>query len=103
MKHVNLMNLERGSKSIIIDLIKKVLENRYDIKPNEDFVHDVVDYTIEKTQVTRLITEHMILNKTVTDLHEDYRLGKIIELLAIVNRAIDVVSLGNDTVQVLPT
>jgi len=95
------MNLEQGSKSIIIALTKRILENRYDIKPNEAFVHDVVDYTIERTQVTSLITENMILKEKLTNLHEDYELGRIIELLAIINRAIDVISLRNDAPNLL--
>jgi hypothetical protein len=101
MKPVNRMNLEQGSKSIIIALTKRILENRYDIKPNEAFVHDVVDYTIERTQVTSLITENMILKEKLTNLHEDYELGRIIELLAIINRAIDVISLRNDAPNLL--
>jgi len=87
---------------IIVDLIKRVLENRYDIQPNEEFILNVADYTIERTQLTRLISENMILKNSSTDIREDYKLRKIIELLAIVNRAIDVVSLRDGSENILP-
>jgi hypothetical protein len=93
MKSLKLTALETGSKIIIVDLIKRVLENRYDIQPNEEFILNVADYTIESTQLTKLMSENMILKNSSADIREDYRLRKIIELLAIVNRAIDVVSL----------
>lgn len=102
MKFLNLMALETGSKIIIVDLIKRVLENRYDIQPNEEFILNVADYTIERTQLTRLISENIILKNSSADIREDYRLRKIIELLAIVNRAIDVVSLRDGSENTLP-
>jgi len=102
MKFLNLTALETGSKIIIVDLIKRVLENRYDIQPNEEFILDVADYTIERTQLTRLISENIIVKNSSTNIREDYRLRKIIELLAIVNRAIDVVSLRDGSENTLP-
>ncbi|HUT65736.1 MAG TPA: hypothetical protein VMZ05_06255 [Spirochaetota bacterium] len=102
MIFLNLTALETGSKMIIVDLIKRVLENRYDIQPNEEFILNVADYTIERTQLTRLISENMILKNSSTDIREDYKLRKIIELLAIVNRAIDVVSLRDGSENILP-
>lgn len=97
MIFLNFTTLETGSKMIIVDLIKRVLENRYDIQPNEKFILNVADYTIERTQFTKLISENMILKNSSADIREDYKLRKIIELLAIVNRAIDVVSLRDDS------
>ena len=102
MKFSDLTAPEHGSKTIIINIIKQVLENRFDIKPNKEFILDVADYTIERTQVTRLIAENMIIRKASPDVREDYRLGKIIELLAIVNRAIDIVSYRNNSVSIFP-
>jgi len=102
MKFLNLTALETGSKIIIVDLIKRVLENRYDIQPNEEFILNVADYTIESTQLTRLMSENVILKNSSADIREDYRLRKIIELLAIVNRAIDVVSLRDGSENTLP-
>ena len=102
MIFLNLTALETGSKMIIVDLIKRVLENRYDIQPNEEFILNVADYTIERTQLTRLISENMILKNSSADIREDYKLRKIIELLAIVNRAIDVVSLRDGSENILP-
>ncbi len=102
MKLVNLTAIETGSKIIIVDLIRKVLENRYDIQPNEEFILNVADYTIERTQLTRLISENIIVKNSSTNIREDYRLRKIIELLAIVNRAIDVVLLRDGSENTLP-
>ena len=102
MIFLNFTALETGSKMIIVDLIKRVLENRYDIQPNEEFILNVADYTIERTQLTKLISENMILKHSSADIREDYKLRKIIELLAIVNRAIDVVSLRDGSENILP-
>ena len=93
MKFLNITTLAKGSKIIIVDLIKRVLENRFDIQPSEEFILDVANYTIERTQLRKLVCETMVLKSSSSDIREDYRLRKIIELLAIVNRAIDVVSL----------
>ena len=96
MKSPTTIDSKQNPQKIIIDLIQHVLENRSDITPNKDFIHDVAHYTLEKTQVERFITESMIINQTSINLHEDYKLRRIIELLAIVNRAIDVISVQNN-------
>ena len=92
MKSLTAIESKESPQKIIIDLIQRVLENRLDITPNKDFIRDVAHYALEKIQVERFITESMIINKTSMNLHDDYKLGRIIELLAIVNRAIDVIS-----------
>jgi hypothetical protein len=102
MKFVNMPNLENGSELIIVDLIKRVLENRRDVVSNEDFVLDVAHYTIENTRIVRLIVENNILQKTTAEIHEEYKLSRIIEFLAIVNRAIEVVSHRNESMNLFP-
>jgi hypothetical protein len=92
MNHLTVSDSVESPQSIIIDLVTRVLENRLDIKPNKSFIHDVASYTLEKSHAEKYIAESMIINKTSIDLREDYRLVRIIELLAIVNRAIDVIS-----------
>ena len=92
MRSLTATESTESPQKIIVDLIQRVLENRLDITPNKDFIRDVAHYTLEKSQVKRFIAESMIVNQTSIDLHEDYKLGRIIELLAIVNRAIDVIS-----------
>jgi hypothetical protein len=92
MKSLTAIDSKESPQKIIVDLIQRVLENRLDITPNKDFIHDVAHYTLEKTQVERFITESIVINQTSLNLHEDYKLKRIIELLAVVNRAIDVVS-----------
>ena len=91
-----MQDLEKSSGPIIVDLIRKVLENRLDVVSSEDFVLDVAHYTIEKTRIMRLISESNNLQQT-NDIHEEYKLGRIIEFLAIVNQAIDVVSHRNES------
>jgi hypothetical protein len=102
MKFANMQNLKKGSEPIIVDLIRRVLENRMDVVSNEGFVLDVAHYTIEKTRIVHLITESNILQKTTAEIHEEYKLSRIIECLAIVNRAIDVVSLRNESMNLFP-
>ena len=102
MKYPKLTAFENGSEVIIVDLIKKVLENRYDINPDEKFIISVADYTIERTQLGRLISENTILKNSSAAIREEHKLRKIIELLAIVNRAIDVVSLRDGSMNILP-
>ena len=102
MKFVNMQNLEKGFELIVVDLIRRVLENRLDVVSNEDFVFDVAHYAIEKTRIGRLISESNILQKTTAEIHEEYKLSMIIEFLAIVNRAIDVVSRKNESMNLFP-
>ena len=102
MKFVNMQNIENGSEIIIVDLVRRVLENRVDVVSSEDFILDVAHYTIEKTRIVRLISESNILHKTTAEIHEEYKLGRIIESLAIVNRAIDVVSRKNESMNLFP-
>ena len=92
MKPLTATDSKESPQQIIIDLIHRVLENRLDVTPNKNFIRDVAHYTLKKTQMERYIAESMIINQTSINLHEDYKLGRIIELLAIVNRAIDVIS-----------
>ena len=92
MKFVNLQDLENGSTPIVVDLVRRVLENRMDVVSSDDFVHDVAHYTIEKTRIVRLIKESNLIQKNAVEIHDEYKLSRIIEFLAIVNRAIDVVS-----------
>ncbi len=102
MKFVNMQNLEKGFELIVVDLIRRVLENRADVVSDEDFVFDVAHYTIEKTRIGQLISESNILHKRTAEIHEEYKLSRIIEFLAIVNRAIDVVSRKNESMNIFP-
>jgi len=46
--------------------------------------------------------ENNILQKTTAEIHEEYKLSRIIEFLAIVNRAIEVVSHRNESMNLFP-
>ncbi|MBN2324651.1 MAG: hypothetical protein JXQ30_13025 [Spirochaetes bacterium] len=102
MKLANMQSVEKGSEPIIVDLVKRVLENRVDVVSNDGFVLDVAHYTIEKTKIARLIAESNILQKRTAEIREEYKLSRIIECLAIVNRAIDVVSHRNESMNLYP-
>ncbi len=93
MKSMVLMNPKKSSKSIIIELIKKVLENRSDIKPKKDFIHDVASYTLERVGVTNLISERTFPYDGSLDAKDNFQLVMIIELLAIINKTIDIIAL----------
>ena len=89
-------------EKLMYSLIKQVMRNRNDVSARNDFVYDVVFYTLHSPKLMHMIKEETISAET-SPFHEEVQLAHIIELLALINRTIDILLMkGNGEETLLP-
>jgi len=76
-------------EKLMHSLIKQIIKNRQDVSSKSDFVYDVIFYTLHSPKLMNMIKE---VPKALqcSSCTEEVRLARIIELLALVNRSIDI-------------
>jgi competence protein ComFB len=87
------MRLKNYNEDLVLETVKVVLKDRPDIKPTRSFVLDVAAYTLNRippkyiTSERGLTRELMLTNGN----GNGQRLVSVIELITLINRAIDIV------------
>ncbi|HEB31789.1 MAG TPA: hypothetical protein ENI15_13095 [Spirochaetes bacterium] len=86
-----MMSPKNYSEDQIIDVIKKILNTRQDIKTDAVLLAKIIDHTLKNRSVKRTITalQGMPAGPEINDNTADYMLKKIIKLLAVITRVID--------------
>ncbi len=102
MRYNKNMKLKNYQEDFVLHILDIVLKDRTDIKARESFIHDAAAYALNRIPAkyimsergfTRLASDHWI------DLENDSGLFNLVELLLLVNRAIDVVKNRRESVQ----
>jgi len=88
-EEVELMSTNDEFEKLMHSLIKQIIKNRQDVSSKSDFVYDVIFYTLHSPKLMNMIKE---VPKALqcSSCTEEVRLARIIELLALVNRSIDI-------------
>jgi hypothetical protein len=76
-------------KKLIHSFIKQIIRNRQDVSSRSDFVYDVIFYTLHSPKLMNMM-EEVPRELQYSSCTEEVRLARIIELLALVNRSIDI-------------
>jgi hypothetical protein len=89
-------------EKLMRSLIKQVMRNRQDISARNDFVYEVVFYTLHSPKLMHMIKEWTVSSETSPS-PEEAQLAHIIELLALINRTIDILLMkGNGEDNLFP-
>jgi hypothetical protein len=88
------MRLKNYNEDLVLDTLKIVLKDRTDIKQTKSFMLDVAAYTLNRIPSKYITSERGFTRELIQSAVEDEeeRLVNIIELIALINRGIDVVS-----------
>ncbi len=88
------MRLKNYNEDLVLDTVKIVLKDREDLKPSRSFVLDVAAYTLNRIPPKYITSERGFtreLIQTAADPDGD-GLVDVIELIALINHAVEVVS-----------
>jgi hypothetical protein len=85
------MSQKNYSEDQIIDVIKKILDTRLEIKKDDSLMAYIIDHTMKNRAVRHTISvlRDMPESPAIDGHTSDYMLQKIIKLLAIITEVID--------------
>ena len=90
------MRLKNYNEDLVLDTVKIVLRDRPDIRPTRSFILDVAAYALNRIPPKYITSERGFTRQVVRASGngdgEEERLISIIELITLVNRAVDVVA-----------
>jgi hypothetical protein len=90
------MRLKNYNEDLVLDTVKIVLKDRFDVRPTRSFVLDVAAYVLNRIPPKYITSERGFTREFVqagaNGDGEGQRLVNVIELITYVNRAIDVVA-----------
>ena len=89
------MRLKNYNEDLVFDTVKLVMKDRKDVKPSRSFMLDVAAYALNRIP-PKYITSERGFTRELAGILEDTessdRLLNVIELITLVNRAIDIVA-----------
>lgn len=101
------MQLKNYQEDLVLHVIQIALEDRPEIQANEAFIHDVASYTLNRIPpryiqgergFTRLVTDHILDGEPGgSDGDSGGQLARMVQILLLVNRAIDIVQNRRET------
>jgi competence protein ComFB len=88
------MRLKNYNEDLVLDTVKIVLKDRPDVKQTHSLVLDVAAYTLNRIPPKYITSERGFTRELISSVmdQDGMRLVNIIELIALINRAIEVVS-----------
>ena len=90
------MRLKNYNEDLVLDTVKIVLRDRKDMKPTRSFLLDVAAYALNRIPPKYITSERGFTREFIQPegggVEDGERLFTIIELIALVNRAIEVVA-----------
>ncbi len=90
------MRLKNYNEDLVLDTVKIVLRDRPDVRPTRSFILDVAAYALNRIPPKYITSERGFTRQVVRASGngdgEEERLISIIELITLVNRAVDVVA-----------
>jgi len=90
------MRLKNYNEDLVLDTVKIVLKDRSDVRPTRSFILDVAAYVLNRIPPKYITSERGFTREVVQAAGngngEEHRLVNVIELIAYVNRAIEVVA-----------
>ena len=97
-----MMSQKNYSEDQIIDVIKKILDTRPDIKKDAYLQAKIIYLTMKNKSVKRTIAalQEMPEGPEISDDTANYMLNKIIKLLAVITRVIDNIALPPPSIQI---
>jgi competence protein ComFB len=88
------MRLKNYNEDLVLDTVKIVLKDRGELKPTRSFILDVAAYTLNRIPPKYIMSERGFTRELIqlSSEPEDERLIDVIELIALINHAVGVVS-----------
>ena len=87
------MRLKNYNEDLVLETVKVVLKDRPEVKPTRGFILDVAAFTLNRVPPKYITSERGLTRELMlTNGNGNARLVNIIELIAIINRAIDIVA-----------
>ena len=83
------MSFKKDSKEIVVYMVRKVLENRRDIKAKESLINEATSYILRQFPPNLITNNYLQIKYIAKNPEDNQELLKIIELLAIASMAID--------------
>jgi len=90
------MSMNDDGREFIINVIKKVLENREDLSLNDSSINQIAVRMLLTTPASQIMSELQALRQDCEEDISQLQLKKSIELLAIVTNEIDYQSINRD-------
>ncbi len=88
------MRLKNYNEDLVLDTVKIVLQGRAELKPTHSFILDVAAYTLNRIPPKYIMSERGFTRELIqlSSEPEDEKLIDVIELIALINHAVEVVS-----------
>ena len=88
------MRLKNYNEDLVLETVKVVLKDRPEVKPTRGFILDVAAFTLNRIPPKYITSERGLTRELMLTNGNggSYRLLNIIELIAIINRGIDIVA-----------
>jgi competence protein ComFB len=88
------MRLKNYNEDLVLDTVKIVLQGRGELKPTRSFILDVAAYTLNRIPPKYIMSERGFTRELIqlSSEPENGRLIDVIELIALINHAVEVVS-----------
>jgi competence protein ComFB len=88
------MRLKNYNEDLVLDTVKIVLKDRGDLKPTRAFILDIAAYTLNRIPPKYITSERGFTRELIqtTAEPEGERLVDVIELIALINHAVELVS-----------
>jgi len=89
------MQVKNYQEELVLNTIDLVLQDREDVKPDELLVHDIAAYTLNRIPPKYIMSERgftRLASEYWVDDGNDTGLTSLVELVLLINRAIDVVT-----------
>jgi competence protein ComFB len=88
------MRLKNYNEDLVLDTVKIVLKDRTDLKPTRSFILDIAAYTLNRIPPKYITSERGFTRELILSSSDpkDEKLVDVIELIAVINHAVEVVS-----------
>ena len=88
------MRLKNYNEDLVLDTVRIVLKDRGELKPTRSFILDVAAYTLNRIPPKYIMSERGFTRELIQSTSEPTgeRLVDVIELIALINHAVEVVS-----------